>query len=73
MKRAVHICGYFGPDPGADKPLRSARACLKRMAYCQEQGQRNVGTSINMTWMHWYDVEPVILAINAALAGTAGE
>lgn len=50
----VHVCGYFGPDPGRDKPLKSARGCLKRMAFCQAEGQKSRGTTMNMTWMYWF-------------------
>ena len=42
-QRVGHICGYFGPDPGAGKKPRTAKGLLKRMAYCQRQGEKHRG------------------------------
>lgn len=49
-----HICGYFGPDPGADKKPRTAKGLLKRMAYCMRQGEKHRGTCMNMDWLYWF-------------------
>lgn len=51
----AHICGYFGPDAGRSKKLKSARGCLKRMAFCQEQGQKQRGDAPNHAWYYWFD------------------